>query len=78
MAAAGFAGLLLTVVYGLSAIQQVLFGKARREQVLRDLTGREGLVLAVLAAVVLLIGLHPGPLLDLLQGPTEGLVQSLK
>jgi NADH-quinone oxidoreductase subunit M len=78
VAAAGFAGLLLTVVYVLSAIQQVLFGKARGEHALRDLTGREGLVLAALAAAVLLIGLHPGPLLDLLQGPAEELVRSLK
>lgn len=70
----GFAGLLLGVIYILRLIQEILFGPARPEEGLWDLTPREAMVLGCLAAGVLFIGLHPGPLLKLMRTPLEALL----
>jgi len=77
VAVAGFAGLMLTLVYVLHLVQEALLGEARQEHDLSDLSLRELAVLAPLAAAVLFIGLHPGPVLDLLQEPVQGLLRSL-
>jgi len=78
----GFAGLVFTVIYILKLVQDVLFGETRSQQikaqVLADVTLREAVILVPLAAAVLFIGLYPGPVLDLLQGPVAGLTEFLK
>ncbi len=78
----GFAGLVFTVVYVLRVVQGTVFEETRGErmtgQVLADITLREALILLPLAIAVLWIGFHPQPILDLLEGPVEGLTGFLK
>ncbi len=71
----GFAGLVLTLIYVLRMVQQVLFGEARKEHHTWDINLREGLILSVLALAVIFIGLHPQPVLKLLAHPVESLVE---
>jgi NADH-quinone oxidoreductase subunit M len=82
VAALGFAGLFFTVVFILWVVQRTLFGETRdpqiRGQAILDITAREAAILVPLAAAVLFIGLSPGPVLSLLQGPVGGLVAMLK
>jgi NADH-quinone oxidoreductase subunit M len=72
----------LTVVYVLMVVQKTLFGETRSEEIrkqsLADLTVREALILAPLAAVVLFIGFHPQPILNLFQGPVLVLIGYVK
>ena len=81
VAGIGFAGLVLTMIYILWLVQEMLFGETRSEQIrripLEDVTTREAAILLPLAAAVLFIGLHPGPVLDILQEPIEGLLMLL-
>ncbi len=78
----GFAGLVFTVIYILALVQKTVFEEIRnehfREQPLADLTFREVLILAPLAAAVLLIGFHPQPILNLFSGPIEILTGFLR
>jgi NADH-quinone oxidoreductase subunit M len=56
-----------------------VFGPVGNEHVaaLRDLDGREFLVLGVLAVAVLALGLWPAPLLDVMRPTIEQLVQQM-
>jgi len=78
----GFAGLVFTVIYILTVVQKTVFEETRHEQLkaqaLADITVREVLILAPLAAAVLFIGFHPQPILDLFSGPVEVLTGFLK
>jgi len=71
----GFGGLVLGVVYILRMVQDSLFGEPRAEHVLWDLTPREYVTLASLALAVLFIGLHPGPVLKVLDPAVRHLLQ---
>jgi hypothetical protein len=53
----------------------VIFGDMANDKVaaLKDLNGREFLVLGVLAVAVLLVGLWPAPLLDVMRASTQHL-----
>jgi NADH-quinone oxidoreductase subunit M len=57
----------------------VIFGEVGNDKVaaLKDLNGREFLVLGLLAAAVLLVGLWPAPLLDVMRATTQHLAQHL-
>jgi len=70
-AAAGgaFLGIVLTLIYTVRLVQEILFGKENKPLVLPDVTLREGAVLATLAVVDVYLGVHPGPVLDLLKVP---------
>lgn len=68
-----FLGLVLSLVYTLRLVQELLFQKERQAVVMVDIDVREGLILAILAAGVLYIGLHPAPLLDMLHLPVATL-----
>lgn len=73
--AVGFAGIVFILVYVLRLIQDTLFGPAKEElPFFRDLTPREAAVLIPLALAVIAIGLHPAPILNLLQDPVQGLL----
>ncbi len=63
--------LVLGAAYTLWMVKRVLYGEVANENVaaLADLNGREFLVLGVLALAVLLLGLWPAPLLEVM-GPT--------
>jgi NADH-quinone oxidoreductase subunit M len=71
----GFVGIVLGVVYILRMVHDALFGEPIPGQELWDLKSREVLILVPLALAVLFIGLHPGPVLDLLQGPVQTMLQ---
>ncbi len=67
----GFTGLVCGVIYILRMVQDALFGEPRKEHDLWDLTPRETVILGVLALAALFIGLHPGPVLNLLEPPAR-------
>jgi NADH-quinone oxidoreductase subunit M len=74
--------LVLGAAYTLWMVKRVLYGEVANEQVaaLADIGRREFLVLAILAIAVLLLGLWPAPLIDVmattLQGLADHMVQS--
>jgi NADH-quinone oxidoreductase subunit M len=71
--------LILGAAYTLWLVKRVVFGAIGNERVaqLRDLNGREFLVLGVLAAAVLALGLWPAPLLEAMRPTIEHLVQQM-
>ena len=62
--------LILGAAYTLWLVKRVIFGAVANHHVaeLKDLNGREFLVLGVLAVAVLLLGVWPAPLLDVMRG----------
>ena len=71
--------LVLGAAYTLWLVKRVLFGPVANEQVaaLKDLDGREFVVLGVLAIAVLALGLWPAPLLDVMRPTIGQLVQQM-
>jgi len=71
--------LVLGAAYTLWMVKRVIYGEVANEKVaaLKDLNGRELLVLGTLAAAVLLVGLWPAPLLDVMRATTQHLSQQL-
>ena len=71
--------LVLGAAYTLWLVKRVIFGAVANDHVaaLKDVNGREFLVLGVLAAAVLLLGLWPAPLLDAMRATTQHLTQQL-
>ena len=77
LAAGGaFLGIVLTLVYTVRLVQEILFGKENKPLALSDLTLREGIILATLAGIDVYLGVHPGPVLDLLKVPIALLTRS--
>jgi NADH-quinone oxidoreductase subunit M len=68
--------LVLGAAYTLWLVKRVIFGPVANEGVasLKDLNGRELIVLAMLAVAVLLLGVWPAPLLDIMQASIHHLV----
>jgi NADH-quinone oxidoreductase subunit M len=71
--------LVLGAAYTLWLVKRVIFGEVANDQVaaLKDLNGREFLVLGLLAAAVLLVGLWPAPLLDVMRASTQHLAEQI-
>jgi NADH-quinone oxidoreductase subunit M len=71
--------LVLGAAYTLWLVKRVIYGEVANDKVaaLEDLNGREFLVLGALAAAVLLVGLWPAPLLDVMRASTLHLAQQL-
>lgn len=71
--------LILGAAYTLWMYKRVVFGEVTRPTVasLQDLTSREHLVLASLAAVILLFGVWPAPLIDTSSASLHELVQQM-
>ena len=71
--------LVLGAAYTLWLVKRVIYGEIANDKVaaLKDLNSREFLVLGVLAAAVLLVGLWPAPLLDVMRASTLHLAQQL-
>jgi NADH-quinone oxidoreductase subunit M len=69
----------LGAAYTLWLVKRVIFGEVANDKVaaLKDINGREFLVLSVLVIAVLLIGLWPAPLLDVMRASTQHLAQQL-
>jgi NADH-quinone oxidoreductase subunit M len=71
--------MILGAAYTLWLVKRVIFGAVANNHVaqLEDLDAREFIVLGLLAAGVLLLGLWPAPLLDVMRPTLEQLVQQM-
>jgi NADH-quinone oxidoreductase subunit M len=71
--------LVLGAAYTLWMIKRVVYGEVANDNVaaLKDLNGREFAVLGILAISVLLLGLWPAPLVDMMNTTVEQLVTQL-
>ena len=71
--------LVLGAAYTLWLVKRVIFGEVGNAKVaaLTDLNGREFLVLGVLAVAVLVVGVWPAPLLDVMRASTQHLAEQL-
>jgi len=71
--------LILGAAYTLWLVKRVIFGAVANENVaaLKDVNAREFIVLGVLAVAVLLLGVWPAPLLDVMRPTVENLVQHI-
>jgi NADH-quinone oxidoreductase subunit M len=71
--------LILGAAYTLWLVKRVIFGPVGNDHVahLTDVNGREFVVLGILAAAVLLLGIWPAPLLEVMRPTVEQLVQQI-
>jgi NADH-quinone oxidoreductase subunit M len=71
--------LVLSAAYTLWLVKRVIFGEVANDKVaaLKDIDGREFFILGVLAVSVLVVGLWPAPLLDVMRASTLHLAQQL-
>jgi NADH-quinone oxidoreductase subunit M len=69
-----FAGLVFGVIYTLRMVQDAIFGPSRHDFEIADLNFREVVILTMLVLPILFIGLHPGPVLRLLDQPVQHLL----
>jgi NADH-quinone oxidoreductase subunit M len=78
LCAAGFLGMVSTLIYLLSLAQKVLFGPPKDYSAtgFGDLSGRELTVLIPLAVLVVLIGVYPHLLLRVLDMPVKDMVNA--
>jgi len=60
-------------------VKRVVFGEVANDKVatLQDVNGREALVLTTLALAVLLLGLWPQPLIELMDASVEHLLRHI-
>lgn len=72
--------LILGAAYTLWMIKRVIYGEVANDKVaaLQDLNVREFLVLAILAVSVLVIGLWPAPLVDMMNVTIEQLIEQVR
>jgi len=71
VAALAFVGIVLTLIYSVRLVQELLFQEERQPLPLADLDLREMALLSVLALLCLWMGIHPAPLLDLIHLPVQ-------
>lgn len=71
--------LLLGAAYTLWMVKRVYFGEVANEQVakLEDINRREFFILAVLAVGVILLGVYPNPLVEVMHSSTAALVEQI-
>jgi len=71
--------LVLGAAYTLWMIKRVVYGEVANDNVasLQDLNSREFIVLGILAISVLLVGLWPAPLVDMMNTSIEQLIQQI-
>jgi NADH-quinone oxidoreductase subunit M len=72
-----FGGIVFVLVYGLRMIQDTIYGQARNSDAYPDITPREVAILAPLAIAIIVLGIYPGPVLKLLHGPVQDLINEL-
>ncbi|MHB8174123.1 MAG: complex I subunit 4 family protein [Nitrospirota bacterium] len=77
LCAAGFLGMVTTLIYLLSLARRVLFGHPKEYPGFADLSGRELAVLIPLALLVVLIGVYPSALLRVLNTPVRDMVSAV-
>lgn len=69
--------LILGAAYTLWMVKRVIFGDVANDKVaaLTDINTREKIMLSLLAAMVLIFGIWPAPMVDLMHATIENLVQ---
>ncbi|MDM8557251.1 NADH-quinone oxidoreductase subunit M [Candidatus Parabeggiatoa sp. HSG14] len=79
IAAAAASIMILGAAYTLWMVKRVIYGAVTNEGVakLKDINGRETLILTVLAIVVLLFGVWPAPLLEVMDATVQNLLQHI-
>ncbi len=77
LCAAGFLGMVTTLIYLLALAQKVLFGPPREYHGFTDLSGRELAILIPLAVLVVFIGVYPSALLRILDTPVRHMVDAV-
>ncbi len=72
--------LVLGAAYNLWLVKRVIFGPVANEKVahMQDLNPREFLVLGVLAVAVILLGVWPAPLLNMMEASVQHLLQQAR
>ena len=72
--------LILGAAYSLWLVKRVIFGEVGSNEVamLEDINAREALVLGTIAIAVLLVGLWPAPLVDLMHASVDSLLQHIQ
>jgi NADH-quinone oxidoreductase subunit M len=72
--------LILGAAYSLWLVKRVIFGAVANNEVatLQDIGAREALVLGTIAVAVLLVGLWPAPLVDLMHASVDQLLQHIQ
>jgi NADH-quinone oxidoreductase subunit M len=72
--------LILGAAYSLWLVKRVIFGEVANNDVamLEDINAREALVLGIIAAAVLLVGLWPEPLVNLMHASVDQLLQHIQ
>ena len=72
--------LILGAAYSLWLVKRVIFGEVANNDVanLKDINAREAFVLGTLAVAVLLVGLWPAPLVDLMHASVDSLLQHIQ
>jgi NADH-quinone oxidoreductase subunit M len=72
--------LILGAAYSLWLVKRVIFGEVKSNDVamLKDINAREALVLGTLAVAVLLVGVWPEPLVNLMHASVEQLLQHIQ
>jgi len=72
--------LILGAAYSLWLVKRVIFGEVGSTDVanLEDINGREALVLVTIAVAVLLVGLWPAPLVDMMSASVDQLLQHIQ
>ncbi len=73
----GLTTIVLGAIYVFYAYQQVMLGPGRDGPAAADASMRDHLVLVPLIAITLLLGVWPGPVLDLVDGPVLQLLSGL-
>ena len=70
---------MLGAAYNLWLVKRVIFGPVANDKVaqMQDLNAREFLVLGVLALAVLLLGVWPAPLLNMMEASVQHLLQQV-
>lgn len=69
--------IVIGAIYMLYAYQRVMLGPDRTNVTLADASTRDHLYLVPLIAVTLILGVYPGPILELLDAPVQQLLSSL-
>jgi NADH-quinone oxidoreductase subunit M len=72
-------GLVLTAVFNLIAIKKVAWGEQRKEWAgIHDITWKERIVFAPLAALIIIFGVWPAPLFNLINPAVTAVAELLK
>ena len=77
LAFAAVSTIVLGAIYMLFAYQRVMLGPDKWALEMTDATTRDHLVLVPLIAITLILGVYPGPILDLVDVPVQQLLSSL-